>query len=104
MSHSLIVYPAAFPTYFYLVCVETNGWFFYLTHYVMIHLARASTHNFCQALCSLPVVVQEYRRVFHFESYDSECGYIYLFVVFITTEVLFSSTPGMCIISFLLVT
>ena len=29
---------------------------------------------------------------------------IYLFVVFITTEVLFSSTPGMCIISFLLVT
>ena len=78
MSQSLIVYPAAFPTYFYLVCVETNGWFFYLTHYVMIHLARASTHNFCQALCSLPVVVQEYRRVFHFESYDSKCGYIFI--------------------------
>ena len=78
MSQSKIVCPVALPIYFYLVCVETNGWFFYLTHYVRIHLARTSTHNFCQALCSLPVVVQEYRRVFRFESYNSKCGYIFI--------------------------
>ena len=28
-TQSEIVYPVVFPTYFYLVCVETNGWFFY---------------------------------------------------------------------------
>ena len=73
-----MVCPVAFPIYFYLVCVETTVWFFYLTHYVMINLVRASTHIFYQALCSLPVVVQEYRRAFHFESYDSKCGYIFI--------------------------
>ena len=81
MSQSLIVYPAAFPTYFYLVCVETNG-----------------------KLCAVCQFTFESEDVFYILSLTTQNVDIFIFVVFITTEVLLSSTPGMCIISFLLVT